>query len=303
MSCIHVGNRPNQALESREDRFAQMTDRPSAVVLVPAHRVPTTVEGFSYRRCVESLGGRWPIVVVCPESLDVSWVDAETRVERLPDSWFESNAAYSALLLTRAFYERFSTFDFMLIHQLDCFVFEDQLAEWCARGWDYVGPPFFREYTADSGALEGVGCGGFSLRRIEASLDVLGSWRGRSSDRDALRRVAAFVARRALRDTPAEWRVRRAVRAQRAEDRFWASVPSWLPGFTIPDVDEAALFGFELGGLPLMASYYGDRVPFGCHATSDVAAARELILDGRSPVTANERHLADLLERAGLLGS
>src|SRR5437879_1383914 len=103
---------------------------------------------------------RWPLLLICPESLETSdyaALSTDLRVERMSDKWFATNASYSALLLTRPFYERFAEYEFILIHQPDCFVFQDQLEYWCSRGWDYIAPPFFRDYTAESGAIDGVG--------------------------------------------------------------------------------------------------------------------------------------------------
>lgn len=45
-------------------------------------------------------------------------------------------------MLSAEFYERFLAWDYILLCQTDAFVFRDELADWCARGYDYIGAPW-----------------------------------------------------------------------------------------------------------------------------------------------------------------
>ena len=73
-------------------------------------------------------------------------------------------AAHGALLLSRRFYEAFARYDFVLIYHLDALVFSDQLASWCAAGYDYIGAPWLVSPDTPHIFTEKVGNGGFSLR-------------------------------------------------------------------------------------------------------------------------------------------
>ena len=46
------------------------------------------------------------------------------------------------MLLTADFYRRFTDYEYILIHQLDVFLFEDKLLEFCDMGYDYIGAPY-----------------------------------------------------------------------------------------------------------------------------------------------------------------
>ena len=99
---------------------------------------------------------------------------SDIGVKRVPSRFFGSAAAHGALLVSGLFYDAFAEYEFILIHHLDAFVFSDQLGEWCARGFDYIGTPWFT-YDTDPPSPRFAGTGGFSLRRIAACRAVLHS--------------------------------------------------------------------------------------------------------------------------------
>jgi len=92
-------------------------------------------------------------------------------------SYFESTAGYNRLMLSTDFYKRFAQYNYMLIYQLDAYVFRDELEEWCTKGYDYIGAPWFENYGShESGdKLWECGNGGFSLRRTSKILKILTS--------------------------------------------------------------------------------------------------------------------------------
>jgi hypothetical protein len=86
-----------------------------------------------------------------------------------PEKYFRNINGYNSLLLNRNFYLPFLEYEYMLIYQLDAFVFSDRLIEWCNKKYDYIGAP----WLIDNGPFIGldfherpVGNGGFSLRKI-----------------------------------------------------------------------------------------------------------------------------------------
>jgi len=115
------------------------------------------------------------IVFIAPESLRVDYgeLSAGIRIERFSDNFFTGTASYSSLMLSAEFYERFSEYEYMLLCQLDAFVFHDCLKDFCSLGYDYIGAPVRRyaAYWKDIRAI--VGNGGFSLRKIASVLRVL----------------------------------------------------------------------------------------------------------------------------------
>jgi hypothetical protein len=72
-------------------------------------------------------------------------------------------------MLSNEFYSRFTEYEYILIYQLDAWVFSDVLADWCNKGYDYIGAPWFElcKTHEDGYKLWRCGNGGLSLRRIE----------------------------------------------------------------------------------------------------------------------------------------
>ena len=230
--------------------------REAAVVLVVYKSDLTPLERISSRRCMDVLD-RHPIIVVAPEGLAIPAPLDRLPAERFSSSCFGSIAAYSGLLLSRDFYRRFAGFRYVLIHQLDVFVFRDELLDWCAKGYSYVGAPWVgEEWPAGRDIRQGlpfwtrsrlfkflppldtrVGNGGFSLRRVDDMVRAT-SW---------------------LNRTKRAW-------GGRNEDSFFSiAVPEcwWWTGYRIPSAGEAMRFSFETRPSACFAET--GRLPFGCH--------------------------------------
>jgi hypothetical protein len=114
------------------------------VVVIPIYQQklkPTEV--ISLKRCIEVLGSH-PIVFVKPNSLNPSYLadfQVDIVFENFEDRFFKSTSTYNELLISIPFYKRFADYEFMLIYQLDAYVFEDKLLDWCQKDYDYIGAP------------------------------------------------------------------------------------------------------------------------------------------------------------------
>ena len=138
-------------------------------VVIPVYREEINeLEKISLDRCRKILG-RYPFVFVAPEGKNFSYFESGDMIANFPAEYFQSTQTYSLLLMSPQFYETFSDFDYILIYQLDAFVFYDALEDFCSLGYDYIGAPWPRH------AWQGkrypktprVGNGGFSLRKVK----------------------------------------------------------------------------------------------------------------------------------------
>jgi hypothetical protein len=217
----------------------------------------TILERISAARCLDILHSH-PIVVIAPEGLAIPPPLDRLPSERFNRIFFTSISSYSSLMLSREFYQRFLAYRYLLLHQLDAFVFRDELLSWCARGYDYIGAPWIGETFPNAPAtLQGlpfwirsrlfpflppldhsVGNGGFSLRRVKT-----------------MYRALTF-----LRHTRRAW-------GGRNEDGFWSiALPEcWWWQYRVPSVDEALGFSFEVNP-SLCYQQNREKLPFGCHA-------------------------------------
>ena len=117
----------------------------------------------------------YPIIFVAPEGKNFPYLESGEMLVQFHPQYFQSVKTYSQLLLNPSFYEPFLVFDYMLIYQLDAFVFYDALEEFCRLGYDYIGATF--SYYAWQGVRSPktprVGNGGFSLRKVRACYELL----------------------------------------------------------------------------------------------------------------------------------
>ena len=158
----------------------------TVVIVVPIYRTELTwYEKISLARLYAVLP-HYPIVFVSPEGLALPEAVRQGHpVVEFSGEFFTSVAAYSRLLLSQQFYACFRDFEYMLIYQLDAFVFVDLLQEFCSLGYDYIGGPWqlqnsLQPVRPGKYKIYHVGNGGFSLRRIEACCCLLAKCQGNS---------------------------------------------------------------------------------------------------------------------------
>jgi hypothetical protein len=152
-------------------------------IVVPVYKDKLSeFEIKSLKRCCVILG-KYPIIFVTHNKLDCTVYNViceenhiSCKYEYFNKRYFSDVSCYNALLLSKKFYARFSDYEYMLIYQLDAYVFKDELEYWCKKGYDYIGAPWLRLNKSktmpefcDSPA---VGNGGFSLRNIKKIVTV-----------------------------------------------------------------------------------------------------------------------------------
>lgn len=247
------------------------------VVVIPVYKKePEETEIRSLRQALTVLGAH-DVRLAGPRGLDLSAYEAVYRsfgrpveTETFDPSYFSSVAGYNKLMLSRCFYERFAAWDYLLIYQLDAWVFKDELDAWCAKGYDYIGAPWMKL----NGKLDenNSGNGGFSLRKIATFIELfdhqglLWGHKGlacRYRYRGPLRRrfyilLGLFGWRNRLRGFPGK--------GKENEDLFFAALKhKKRKPFRIPSSREAMYFSFEESPAMLFEQT-GHALPFGCHA-------------------------------------
>ncbi len=154
------------------------------IVVVPLYESnPDQWQCLSFEQCCRLLRGH-PICISTNKRVDISQyqkIASQFGInilrEDFESSYFASISGYNRLMLDKHFYQRYAAYEYMLVYQLDAWVFRDELDNWCNKGYDYIGAPWIEKNENGNIELAGVGNGGFSLRRIQHFIDVL-SYRG-----------------------------------------------------------------------------------------------------------------------------
>jgi hypothetical protein len=233
-------------------------------VLIPVYkRELSALEKRSLQQAYTVLKA-YPLIIIKPESLDISQLIENfplINYQSFDDAFFSGIEGYNKLMLSTLFYERFLDTQYMLIYQLDAYVFKDELTEWCNCGYDYIGAPWLKKplydlpvvswmmkcslkYHACKGSpskqmlYNKVGNGGFSLRKIKSHYQAIGKYETEINYYLSQKRCHLFN-----------------------EDVFWATRPE----FSYPDVTEALRFAFDK--YPRLSyKRTNGELPFGCHS-------------------------------------
>lgn len=134
----------------------------NCAIIVPVYRKLNAYEKFSYY-ALKSVVKDKDIYVVCGNNFES---ELKENTERFDDAYFNSSFDYSRLCKSYEFYNRFSNYKYILIYQLDCLIFRDDIDYWCNKNYDYIGSPIVSRVAGWS-SIPIVGNGGFSLRKVE----------------------------------------------------------------------------------------------------------------------------------------
>ena len=244
-----------------------ITNMKNAVkVIIPIYKTFFgELEEKSLLQCIKVLQD-YEIILVQPEGLDSGYITNKFKnisVENFSKSYFENIEGYNKLLLSSEFYERFITTEYILIYQLDAFVFKDELKEWCQKGYDYIGSPWIATKEP------------FLLKNINIFLKKFKSKKKRSRDvifykvgngGFSLRKTAShLVIAQQNSDVIAEFLNAKEKEIYAIEDVFWSlKAPEINKYFKIPEYKEA--LGFAIDRKPKLAmSLNNNQLPFGCH--------------------------------------
>jgi hypothetical protein len=232
-----------------------MHKSPSVAVVIPVYQPSLTEnEEISLSQCMKILAAH-PVKIVKPRSLNVDFITARypfIEVISFDDAFFAGIDAYNRLMIATQFYRTFLAYDYILIYQLDAFVFRDEVLQWCEKGYDYVGAPSFHHAHLNALPAESsdvfaralssqryVLNGGLSLRRIPAFLRYLRiyqifypSWKGNED---------MLFSQEATRLIPM---------------KLFMKLPSW---------EEALGFSFEKSPAATYELTH-HKLPFACHA-------------------------------------
>ena len=206
-----------------------------AAVVIPIYTNELTKSEQISLKQARNILQKYDLFFAAPEGLAINF-DKGLRVERFSKEYFESVDTYNLLMLSKSFYERFLEYEYILIYQLDAFVFDDRLTYFCQLNYDYIGAPWLDgmyQYIDDKHCIWKVGNGGLSLRRVRKAIQIL------------------------------EAEKERLVHYKLNEDLFFATAESEF--FRVAPIEAAINFAFERN-VEQCFEMNNHRLPFGCHA-------------------------------------
>ena len=228
----------------------------NVIVVIPIYKsIPDSFETISFKQCINILH-KHTICILTHAELDINFYISELVnkgvnyiIEFFHSDYFTSTTGYNRLLLSLAFYQRFKKYDYMLIYQLDAYVFRDELDYWCDKGSDYIGAPLSSDVLLiinnksknDFGEILDLRIlfnGGFSIRKVESFINIV------TKHNDVIEGYLQYG-----------WN----------EDTVFSILFSQKVAFCLPSYGEALKFSFECYPRE-MYKINNNQMPFGCHA-------------------------------------
>lgn len=227
-------------------------------VVIPVYKNKLSeIEELSLNQCIKILGDH-DIIFAGPTGLSPQYQRSEIKIEEFHTNYFIDIQGYNKLMLESHFYERFLEYDYILLHQLDAFVFRDELISWCHKGHDYIGAPWIATNSLISKILQPfnskslkrrkpiffkVGNGGLSLRKTKTFFEISEKLKNDIKIQLTEKKHEIYA----------------------IEDVFWSlKVPSIFKDFSIPNYKEAVKFAIDRKP-DLALKMNNNELPFGCH--------------------------------------
>ncbi|WP_066220653.1 DUF5672 family protein [Formosa haliotis] len=231
-------------------------------VVIPVYKSAITKnEAIALKQCLRVLN-TFDTYFCEPESIDTTTIRkeaAQIKVEKFNNDFFKGILGYNKLMLSSEFYNRFKNYDYILIHQLDAYVFKNELKAWCNKDYDYIGSPWL---SSKPNILKNikhnlmsekkkereqiffkVGNGGLSIRKVSSFIDII------ENHQDVIQEH--------LNLPTDDFRL--------MEDVFWSlKAPFLNKMFRIPDYKEAVYFSIDRRP-KIGFTLTNNTLPFGCH--------------------------------------
>lgn len=256
----------------------------SCVVLVPVYKaVLDADEAVSLRQSLLIFGKNHDIVLVTHKYVTLSNYLKEfseyglrLKYEYFEADYFAGISGYNRLLLSEEFYQRFKTYDYILICQPDAYVFRDELDFWCGKNYDYIGAPLVGQYTDKTYSSDmdmRVGNGGLSLRKVSTFTNYFKGSKNVFSANAITKLInlkkKPYTRLFVLLLMMLGWRNKPKYVARHwkyNEDDFWSGLLD-ISNYALkkPQPHEALHFAFERFPSELF-KIAGGELPFGCHA-------------------------------------
>jgi len=150
-------------------------------IIIPIYKnYLTDYEILSLKQCCKILNN-YKIIFVTYKKIDCSIYNdicnsfnVIFNYEYFNKYYFNNIIGYNSLLISKNFYLRFKEYKYILIYQLDAYVFRDELEYWCNKEYDFIGAPWLKldksKPTVFFQEIYNIGNGGFSLRNTKNSL-------------------------------------------------------------------------------------------------------------------------------------
>jgi len=247
-------------------------------IVIPLHKRSflTDSEKISLKHLNYFLGD-YDKFFLAPNNL--SFKSNDIPVAQFDESYFGSLEAHNYLCLSQELYNRFSDYEYIFMYHLDCLVFDNNLSEWLEMGYDYIAPPWIIGPDIPWLKSEGVGNGGFSLRKVEAFQKLLNSNIRWEDFRTKIRKFLSsgsmskafgngvqILTHISLSKNNIQNHLDYYFTNGGHEDRFlWKFGSKYYPKLNIAPIDVALNFGFEAN--PRICYERNNfELPFGCHA-------------------------------------
>ena len=160
-------------------------------IVIPVYKQFPSKDEIHSLRCCLRVFNNYDIFLVTHKHLEIKQYQTvyhcwrkTCKIEFFEENFFDGIAGYNNLMLSEVFYRRFSSYEYLLLFQLDAYVFRNELTRWCSTNYSYIGAPLpndlisavetaHNDISNNKIILRKSFNGGASLRKISDFISVI----------------------------------------------------------------------------------------------------------------------------------
>jgi len=246
------------------------------VIILPIHKLfqQLTQNELHSLKQLNGVLSNFPLCLIAAENFSLEgymyfFNRENVLIEQFKEEYFKTIRSYNSLCLSKEFYERFLSFECMLIYQFDAYVFRNDLEFWTRQGYDYIGAPFHKDNNEPFNAeLWTVGNGGFSLRSSYKCHKLLSTIECYYSVVKLIEKLRCkrFITKAFIKLGLFNFIIVENIKLNKYNEDYVFGVLSKQinKNFSVAPLDVAWQFSFEAHPA-LLYKLNGNQLPFGCH--------------------------------------
>lgn len=234
-------------------------------IIIPFYKLPLRKEEHISLLNTMNIFQHYPIAFIKPKDLDISFYEKlfpKAEIINVSNNWLGTKrkiSGYNDMMRSKAFYDLFSNYKYILICHTDTWIFRDEITEWCQRGYDVLAAPWPMHKKYGRFPLKEI----LWLRRILTKHTVImhqDKYNHIGNGGLSLRKVSSFQKACTIYQKEIIF-FNKQTNVHYGEDLFWAIVPK---DFHYPKAEDALQFAFD-SNPALCYQLNKKQIPMGCH--------------------------------------
>jgi len=166
---LNIKSTPISITRLKNDKYTWENKQKKCCIAFITHKSHLNdYEKKSFEKCMSIFEGKRDIKLIIPKKISTEFYENYKKnfeIVKVKNEWLDSLDSYNQMSCDKEFWKMFSEYEYVLIYQTDCWVFEDNLDYFIEFGYDWYGAPW--PFWGNN-----VGNSGLCLRNVNKMIEI-----------------------------------------------------------------------------------------------------------------------------------